>query len=120
MSPDVDSAFCRQCGDRLPPFGSALGYCSGCADRYRHLLKPRAMRSSSRGTKDPLLSSLLSALLPGAGQVYTGHWLLAILLFVTAPFVLPWLFGIVHAWFAAQSWNERHERNGDSPSLAAA
>ncbi len=120
MSNPLD-VFCGHCGDRLPRYGGKLGFCPDCARRYKGVLRDKdAMsppplpyspnRSVVTGTslaKDPLLASVLSGLFPGGGQVYNGHFLKAVLIFCTSPFVIPWLIGIVDAFFSARRLNER-------------
>jgi hypothetical protein len=99
----IDVSFCGHCGDRLPLFGARLGFCPDCARRYRDAVKSAPRLASHR--KDPALAVLLSVVLPGGGQLYCGRWLLGLLILVTSPFVVPWLFGIVHAYFAAETAN---------------
>ncbi len=65
--------------------------------------------------RDPAIATLLSCVLPGAGQLYNGHFIKAVLVFVTSPFVIPWLIGIADAFFSARRNNERIE----SPSAFA-
>lgn len=118
MQPDDDRPFCRHCGDRLPKFGAGLRFCPSCAARFPGVLgvvrdSARAsLKSSLQSRKDPLLAALLSVLLPGAGQLYLGHFIFAALIFVTSPFVIPWIIGVVHAYFAAERVN-RAQRNDD-------
>ncbi|MFG0316645.1 MAG: hypothetical protein ACF8XB_05185 [Planctomycetota bacterium JB042] len=122
MSAPHDDKFCRHCGDRLPTFGGGLGYCPPCARRYHRVVDtgPRASAStasaafaepslSSEFVKDPLLATVLSTVLPGGGQFYNGHFLKGLLVLVTSPFVIPWLIGIVDAFFSARRHNRRRD-----------
>lgn len=129
MSSMRDEPFCGHCGERLPPFGAALALCPSCARRFRKVMPGPARAYSQRQReqpagslrgylqvdefrKDPLLATVLSTVFPGAGQVYNGHLLKALLVFATSPLVVPWLIGIADAFFSAR----RHNR---SPRLAA-
>lgn len=60
--------------------------------------------SAFKMTKDPMLALGLSAVLPGAGQVYVGDW-------VKAPFILG---GIVGCFYAAAIQNNRYHYTADS------
>ena len=50
---------------------------------------------------------VLSTLIPGGGQVYNSHFIKAVLVFVTAPLVIPWLIGMADAFFSARRINDR-------------
>lgn len=105
MSSASELVFCGHCGDRLPAYGSELGFCGGCARRFKKVVHaPRALPLSGglAYPKDPLLALVLAAVFPGAGQVYNGHFIKAVLVFVLAPLVLPWLIGIADAFFSAR------------------
>lgn len=118
-TPDL---FCSHCGDALPPFGAGPGYCARCARTFKKVLEPargdaqdapRAWRPAwaydpARITpKDPLLAPVLSAVIPGGGQVYNAHFVKAALIFATSPLVIPWLIGIVDAYVSARRINTR-------------
>ena len=122
---DTHDAFCGHCGDRLPEYGGKLGFCPPCAKRFKSVLRDREPSDYQRSetppppppppyrasvgmdqTKDPLLATILSSLVPGGGQVYNGHFLKAVLVFCTSPFVIPWLIGIVDAFFSARRHNQ--------------
>jgi TM2 domain-containing membrane protein YozV len=47
--------------------------------------------------RSPGMATLLGHMVPGAGQAYNRQWGKAILVFVTSPFILPWVFGIFDA-----------------------
>ena len=113
MSSMHDAAFCGHCGERLPPFGAGLGFCSSCVRTYRHVARenrpapePVSYSQLDEFPKDPLLATILSAIFPGGGQVYNGHLFKALLIFVTSPLVLPWLIGIADAFFSARRHNK--------------
>jgi len=123
MSNTPDHQFCGHCGDRLPPFGAGLGFCSACARKFRRVVKEPAeppRRASHAGhdefAKDPLLATILSTIFPGGGQIYNGHLFKALLIFVTSPFVLPWLIGIADAYFSARRHNRISLRSGIQPA----
>jgi TM2 domain-containing membrane protein YozV len=114
MSATPERSFCGHCGDRLPPFGSDLGFCAGCASRFRSVLGKesrerfvREFKVKPKSARDPWLAAALALVFPGAGQIYNGHWIKALLVLVTSPFVLPWLIGIVDAYLSANRANEQ-------------
>jgi len=109
-----EADFCGHCGERLPPFGAGLGYCSSCAREFKNVLRQRAPAPEpvyygrlDEFPKDPLLATILSAIFPGGGQVYNGHLFKALVIFVTSPLVVPWLIGIADAFFSARRHNKR-------------
>lgn len=117
MSDQLD-LFCGHCGDLLPRFGGKLGFCPECARRYKSVVRetdpttppPLPTRTVVAGpsfAKDPLLALVLSCLVPGGGQVYNGQFLKAVLIFCTSPLVIPWLIGIVDAFFSSRRLNEQ-------------
>lgn len=120
MSSTPDKSFCGHCGDRLPPYGNELGFCSPCALVYRAKPTMQTVKSIThelrhpRGRRDPVLATVLALIFPGAGQVYNGHWIKAGLVFFLSPFVIPWLIGIVDAYLSAR------ERNYDEEARASA
>ncbi len=61
----------------------------------------------ARGPKDPMLAAVLSTLFPGLGQFYLGEYLKGFLIMITFYFIIPWLFGIFHAWNKAKSINRQ-------------
>lgn len=125
MSSTPDSLFCGHCGDRLPLFGARLGFCGHCARDFPRAMARAGAALSAAGDaardrlprdKDPLLAALLSTLLPGGGQLYNGHFVKALLVFVLAPFVLPWLIGIADAWFSARKIHRQVAYDGLQPA----
>ena len=120
MSELHDDLFCGHCGIKLPAFGSRLGYCEKCAKKYRRVVDPapdgtasatmsgaRTGRIADDFGKDPLLAGVLSAVFPGGGQVYNGHFLKGLLVLCTSPLVIPWLIGVVDAFFSARRHNRQ-------------
>ena len=83
----VAEAHCRACG--APACGlcvvgvNSRVYCSACA--------------VGRAPQHPWLAALFSVALPGAGQVYNGRFDKGALFFLTAPLVVPWVWGVVDA-----------------------
>ncbi len=125
MSAPLDENFCGHCGERLPMFGARLAYCSRCAKRFGRAVRAqepeRRFRDEwRRGPKDPLAAGIFSALLPGGGQLYNGHFLKAVIFFLLAPLVIPWIIGIVEAFFAARRINDSHLEARADAGLAPA
>ncbi len=125
MSAPLDDRFCGHCGERLPSFGARLGYCTRCARRFRRAVRSQARFRDDwrRSQKDPLAAGIFSTLLPGGGQIYNGHFLKAVIFFVTAPLVIPWVIGIGDAVFSARRINDaidEHEGRDDAGYASAA
>ena len=59
--------------------------------------------------QNSLSTYVIERTLPGAGQLYNGHFIKAGLVFVTSPFIIPWLIGIADAFCSARRINERVE-----------
>ncbi len=130
MSSTPENQFCGHCGDRLPAFGAALGFCPPCTRTFKRVVRPAPgqprwnqpdSRPMSHGpmdgfAKDPLLATILSAIFPGGGQVYNGHLFKALLVFVTSPLVIPWLIGIADAFFSARRHNLKNLRVAPEPA----
>ena len=70
----------------------------GLFSRVENVVRPYTER-------DPTLASLLSVILPGAGQVYNGQFLKGIFIFLTCWLIVPWLFGILDAYVTAKRNN---------------
>ena len=131
-----EDPFCTECGDRLPQFGARNGFCQTCSKRFnkgpqktmgsRFDSAKETIRQKSRPSwvydtvdnypKDPLLAPVLSAVIPGGGQVYNAHFLKAVIIFITSPLVIPWLIGIVDAFFSARHINSRWARANAQPA----
>jgi len=138
MSATHERLFCNHCGDLLPNYGARLGYCSGCAKKYKSVIaattpeedtetgntsqrawRPTWAYDTDRITpKDPLLAPLLSAIIPGGGQVYNAHFVKAALIFLTSPLVFPWLIGIADAFFSARRINNEWAAQNLRPASA--
>lgn len=61
-----------------------------------------AYRTASRTApvaqlRSPGMATLVAHMLPGAGQAYNRQWGKAALVFMTSPFIFPWILGIVDA-----------------------
>ncbi len=56
--------------------------------------------------KDAGRALILSALIPGAGQVYNGQYGKALFFFATWIFILLWPLAIIDAWETATKINE--------------
>ena len=85
---------CGVCTTRV----NAAGYCPGCR--------------VGRANQLPWLACGFSLLAPGFGQVYNGEWSKAVLVFFTAPLVLPWIWGVVDAGRAAAAIRSGRIRAG--------
>ena len=128
--------FCGYCGERLPDI--ANGSCPGCKRRFgRRVLfrRPppppieygdeiyhRRPYTRDPGFRDPVLAALLSAVLPGAGQVYNYQFLKGLLILLTCWLIIPYFLGIFDAYMSAEHANrwqtvgvragDRHRSNG--------
>ena len=61
----------------------------------------------AKGPKDPMLAAVLSTFVPGLGQFYLGDYLKGFLILVTFFFIIPWVFGVFHAWSKAKRINRQ-------------
>ena len=88
------------------------------ASLFRRIIQrqPRKKRESrveadivlkAKGPKDPMLAAVLSTIVPGLGQFYLGDYLKGFLIMVTFFFIIPWVFGIFHAWSKAKRINRK-------------
>lgn len=60
------------------------------------------------GPKDPMLAGVLSTLFPGLGQFYLGDYFKGFMIMITFWFFLiPWIFGIFHAYNKAKRINRK-------------
>lgn len=67
---------------------NAAALCAGCA--------------VGRETQQAWLAALFGLLLPGAGQVYNGDFAKAAAVFLLAPLIVPWLWGVYDAAVTAE------------------
>jgi len=74
------------------------GDIQGCAPTRRDGWYPFPPRARHR---EPALAAILSAVLPGSGQVYNGQFFKGLFVFCTCWLVIPWLFGILDAYVTA-------------------
>ena len=65
----------------------------------------RAAAPVSSPLRDPVLAALLSAVLPGAGQIYNLQLLKGALVFFTCWLVVPYFLGILDAYLTAERTN---------------
>ncbi len=70
-----------------------LPWLYGILDAYRTASRFVAMAL----IRSPGWATLLGHMIPGAGQAYNRQWGKALLVFATAPFILPWVLGIFDA-----------------------
>jgi len=61
----------------------------------------------TKAPKDPMLAAVLSTIVPGLGQFYLGDYLKGFLIMVTFFFIIPWVFGVFHAWSKAKRINRQ-------------
>lgn len=87
------TAACCECGkavcDICRQTVNAAVLCTGCG--------------VGRVTQKPWLAALFSFVLPGCGQAYNGDWVKAAVIFVLAPVVVPWLWGVIDAPISARA-----------------
>ena len=78
----------------------AIAFCVDCGDRldFCRCTRPRRERS-------PVLAALLSVLLPGLGQLYNGEPGKALFFLLASVFVIPWVFAVAEAYYAARMAN---------------
>jgi hypothetical protein len=116
--------FCGYCGERLPDLEEGeIGGCPECKHRFGKRRKTRRPPPPPRddyygasfdgainrftipGFKDPVLGALLSAIVPGAGQVYNMQFVKGLLVFLTCWLVIPYFLGIFDAYLTAEKTN---------------
>ena len=128
MSSKVDNketlAFCGFCGSRLPDIGAGQsGSCPDCRRTYGRKKRvrrpppiPAVMYTDEmieRGIpyqrtaayRDPVLASLLSAVIPGAGQIYNTQIFKGLLVMASFWLVIPYFLGIFDAYLTAERTN---------------
>lgn len=119
--------FCGYCGERLPDLGEGQsGSCPSCKRifgrrkkvrrpapppikpithdewLFRQSMQPTIQPVDSYRFKDPVLAALLSAVIPGAGQIYNTQLLKGLLIFCTCWLVIPYFLGIFDAYVTAE------------------
>lgn len=101
---------CLECGEEV-----ILGQvsCPSCQVR----LPPHSLENEQwiSPRKKPDMAALLSAVIPGLGQVYNGQFLKGALIGATCWLILPWLVGIIDASVVADRINRRQSTH-DLPS----
>lgn len=78
-----------------------LPWLYGIVDAYRRASRMAPLLQ----WRSPGLATLVAHVIPGAGQAYNRQWAKAMLVCVTSPFILPWLFGIFDAYRTATRIN---------------
>jgi len=115
--------FCGYCGERLPELGEgSSGSCPQCRTRFgvrrekkrpppppidwRDGMEVRGVnRLENSAFRDPVLGALLSAVIPGAGQVYNLQFFKGLFVFLTCWLVIPYFLGIFDAYLTAERTN---------------
>jgi|KBSSwiStaDraftv2_1062776.scaffolds.fasta_scaffold183188_2 predicted RNA-binding Zn-ribbon protein involved in translation (DUF1610 family) len=92
------SPFCIGCGSKVPPLRACAIACPHCGDELIRADGTRA--TASRAT--PALRALASLVLPGAGQAWNGQIGKAVLVLLTSPLIVPWIWGVCDAWRVAR------------------
>lgn len=116
--------FCGFCGRRLPDIGE--GQSGSCPDCRRTFGKKKRVRRPpppppfnytnemiekgipyrrAAGYRDPVLASLLSAVIPGAGQIYNTQIFKGVLVMATFWLIIPYFLGIFDAYLTAERTN---------------
>jgi len=89
--PQGDKKFCTTCGEKIL---KQAEICPKCGVRQPNAHKPEAAKK-----KDPVIAIIAGIFIPGLGQIYTDQSFgKAALIFCTAIFILPWLYGIYDAY----------------------
>ena len=92
------SPFCIGCGSKVPPLRACAIACPHCGDELIRADGTRATASRA----SPSLHALASLVLPGAGQAWNGQIGKALLVLVTSPLIVPWIWGVCDAWRVAR------------------
>lgn len=121
--PDIPEKemFCGYCGERLPDIGeNQCGHCPQCRRRFgvrrtaRRPPPPPPIDWDDQMTfshwtqkrdpqfKDPVLAALLSAVIPGLGQIYNYQFFKGLFIFLTCWLVIPYFLGIFDAYIQAE------------------
>lgn len=117
VHPEVDSVgICTNCGKNV---------CSGCAVEINgKTVCKNCVQASSKQTyvkrKEPLLSLILSFLIPGLGQIYNGEGVKGVVLIIAAvisvvlatvcigalTYLIVWLYAMYDAYVIAERINK--------------
>lgn len=119
--------FCGYCGERLPDLGEGdSGCCPQCKRRFgerRTVRRPPPpppppptewyddlypavwARYGVGRFRDPVLAAMLSAVIPGAGQVYNLQLFKGLIILLTCWLVIPYFLGIFDAYLTAEKTN---------------
>lgn len=97
-SPQYFAPFCFGCGGKIPPLRACAIACPHCGDELIRADGTRATASRAA----PALRALASFVLPGAGQAWNGQIGKALLVLLTSPLVVPWIWGVCDAWRVAR------------------
>ena len=110
-----DRRFCISCGAMLSySAGPACAHCGHGLKKHHHFCTFCGSDAQIRGAKasadgsipwrdgSPLFALFLSLIFPGAGQAWNGQLGKAAGILLTAPFVVPWLFGCYDAYETAR------------------
>jgi len=92
------SPFCIGCGSKVPPLRACAIACPHCGDELIRADGTRATASRAA----PALRALASLVLPGAGQAWNGQIGKALLVLLTSPLIVPWIWGVCDAWRVAR------------------
>ena len=92
------SPFCIGCGSKVPPLRACAIACPHCGDELIRVDGTRATASRAA----PALRALASLVLPGAGQAWNGQIGKALLVLLTSPLIVPWIWGVCDAWRVAR------------------
>ena len=101
--PDVDAVgICNSCGKY---------YCRECLTSLRgEVYCPQCLQQQKEAPssykKVPILASICSLFLGGAGQVYNGQVGKGLLIFFTSWLIIPWIYGIIDAYITADKINK--------------
>jgi len=97
-APQHFAPFCFGCGGKIPPLRASAIACPHCGDELFRADGTRATASRAA----PALRALASLVLPGAGQAWNGQIGKAVLVLLTSPLVVPWIWGVCDAWRVAR------------------
>jgi predicted RNA-binding Zn-ribbon protein involved in translation (DUF1610 family) len=96
---DEQKAFCQFCGSKLPELMSTAVICPMCGSDLPEF-QARERKSAKRQART---AALLSLLVPGAGQVFNRQFFKGFLVLGTFWMIVPWIFGVIDAYFSASS-----------------